>query len=230
MTFLLIVVGIVLKLVFRAISAALPGSVALVILYSMVSFGLSVALVHLQYNGRLARSFLVVAVMAALGGAAAITIRVSYAQAFRIPTSGMAPALEIRDYVFASKFAYRVSGPERGDIVVFKFPQDPNLEYIKRVMGLPGETIEIKNRALFIDGSVAEDPWGVFDGEGLSRPRSTRFDNFGPVVVPEGEYFVLGDNRDNSMDSRYWGYVSRELLVGKVISRYWPVSRWGEVQ
>lgn len=228
--FLLVVVGFVSKLVFGLISTALADSVALGILSLIASFGASVAVVHFQYKERFARSALVVAVVVALSAAAAVTIRVSFAQAFRIPTPAMAPALEREDFVFVSKFAYRGSEPERGDIVVFEYPRDRNLDYVKRVMGLPGETIEIRDQVLFVDGRKVEDPWGVFINEGGPPSRSSRLDNFGPVVVPEGEYFMLGDNRNKSVDSRLFGYVSRELLIGKVILCYWPVSRWGGIQ
>lgn len=227
---LLVVVGAALKFVFALIFNAVTDSVVIGALSLISSFGASAAVIHLQYRECFARSALVVAVMVALGTATAITIRTSFAQAFRVPTSAMAPALEIEDYVFASKFAYRASEPGRGDIAVFEYPRDRNLDYVKRVMGLPGETIEIRDRVLFVDGIIVEDPRGGFINEDTSRSRSTRFDNFGPVVIPEGEYFMLGDNRDNSMDSRFFGCVSRELLVGKVMSRYWPASRWGEVQ
>lgn len=229
---LLIAVGFGVKLVFLFILALFPhssDSVVLGFLSFFVSFVASVSVVHFRYQERFPRSALVVAVLAVIAMVATTTIKASYAQAFRIPTSAMAPAIEIGDYVFALKSAYRTSEPERGDIVVFEFPGDREIEYVKRVMGLPGETVEFRDRVLFIDGGIAEDPWGVHVSEGGPPSRSSKLDNFGPIVVPEGEYFFLGDNRNKSSDSRYFGCVSEELLVAKVMLRYWPVSRLGPV-
>jgi signal peptidase I len=139
-------------------------------------------------------------------------------QNFRIPSASMEPTLQIQDYIFAGKLNYRFQEPKRGDIVVFKYPKDTKRYFVKRLIATGGETVAIRNSQLFINGrQVAED----------YLPRGLRFSDFGPVEVPAGNYFMMGDNRNNSSDSREWGYVPRELIVGKEIFIYWPPARMG---
>jgi signal peptidase I len=98
---------------------------------------------------------------------------------------------------------------------VFVYPRDPKKDFIKRVMALPGESVQIIGRTIYINGKPIRDPWGVWSENDLLRG------NFGPVTVPQGHYFVLGDNRDNSMDSRYWGFVPKSNILGKALIIYW---------
>lgn len=159
-------------------------------------------------------------------------------QAFKIPSGSMEQNLLIGDHILVNKFVYgpTASGLERavlpvrdirrGDIVVFKFPQDPSRDFIKRCMALPGDTIASEDKVLSINGKPVDDSGFVFhtDPEILSRrdyfQRGAR-DTFGPQVVPEGQYFCMGDNRDNSNDSRYWGPVPRENVKGRAFMIYW---------
>ena len=116
----------------------------------------------------------------------------------------------------------------RGEILVFKYPEEPERDFIKRVIGLPGETIELRNKKVYVDGKPLDEPYVHFlfpvDGRGSGDADFTDFDvrrNYGPVTVPSGHYFMMGDNRDNSSDSRYWGFVPREFIVGKALIIYW---------
>lgn len=169
-----------------------------------------------------------------------LLIRTFVAQAYNIPSGSMKPTLLVGDFILVNKLVYRFSEPQRGDIVVFKYPIDPNIDFIKRIIALPGEEVEVRNNQVFINGKplpLIEVGRGEENGvrkviyeevlpEGKKHkvqfyedfPFSKR--DFGPVVVPPNHYFVMGDNRDNSEDSRYWGFVPRENIVGKAFVIY----------
>ena len=150
--------------------------------------------------------------------------RAHYAQAFRIPSDGMQPMLLVGDYIMVNKSAYRDRAPQRGDIVVFPFPQDERRDFIKRTIGLPGDTIELRNKRVYVNGTGLDEPYIRY----LFPPPGDSSDNdsdvrvrYGPVTVPADHYFVLGDNRDNSEDSRYWGFLEREKIKGRAYMIYW---------
>jgi len=157
----------------------------------------------------------------------ALFIRAFFVQAYKIPSGSMEPTLLVGDHLLVLKCAYGVriplvgkylleySSPKRGDIIVFVYPRDPKKDFIKRVIALPGESVQIIDRTVYINGKPIQDPWGIWSENDLLRT------NFGPVIVPQGHYFVLGDNRDNSMDSRYWGFVPKSNMLGKALIIYW---------
>ena len=171
----------------------------------------------------------------------ALFIRTFVVQAFKIPTGSMEPNLLVGDHLLVNKFAFAPGGPERallptrdirrGDIVVFKYPEDPERDFIKRVIGLPGETIELKNHLVHVNGKALDEPYAHF----LPRPEGGSFaemtgdvrDTYGPVTVPADGYFVMGDNRDNSQDSRYWGFLPRDLVKGRALFIYWSFEPGG---
>jgi len=163
----------------------------------------------------------------------ALIIKTFFIQAFKIPSGSMIPTLLKGDQILVNKFIYgtriplsdvkvlTVREPRRGDIVVFEYPEDRGVHYIKRLIGLPGDTIEIVNKAVLINGEkydVADAQYE--DPEVLPSALSVR-DNFGPLVVPPHSYFMMGDNRDNSRDSRFWGFVDNAELVGNAVIIYW---------
>jgi len=170
----------------------------------------------------------------------ALFIRTFAVQAFKIPTGSMEPNLLIGDHLLVNKLVYSPSlGPlegalfgkrsiERGHVVVFKFPEDPTRDFIKRVIGLPGETIEIRNKHVFVDGKGIEEPYAHFL-EATLRPDDPEFshagdgirDAWGPQTVPAGQLLVLGDNRDNSRDSRFWGFLPVNQVKGRALLVYW---------
>ena len=152
----------------------------------------------------------------------AMLIRAFVVQAFKIPTGSMIPTLMVGDRILVNKFIYRFQKPERGDVIVFKYPENPRIDFIKRLIGRENEKVKIHNGRIFIDGKEITDP-----------VISSRFYyNRGPygdvdqeVSVPEKSFYALGDNSANSRDSRYWGYVPRKNLIGKAILIYWPPYR-----
>lgn len=154
--------------------------------------------------------------------AVAILLRLFVVSAYRVESGSMTGALLEGDALFVNKLAYFSSGPERGDIIVFHYPNDVSKDYIKRVIGLPNDTITIVNKAVFVNGQKIPEPLLAqhVDSETLSAQQSFR-DNYGPTVVPPNEYFVMGDDRDNSNDSRFWGFVPAKNIVGKCLFIYW---------
>jgi signal peptidase I len=147
-------------------------------------------------------------------------------KAYKIPAGGMIPTLLVGDHVYVDKLIYRIArDPERGDVIVFRFPEDENKDFIKRVIGLPGDTIEIRNKTVYVNGTPLEDSAFAQHTDPLVHDgRASPRDNFGPVTVPDNAYFVLGDNRDHSLDSRFWGHVGASKIRGKATIIYWS---WG---
>jgi len=141
-------------------------------------------------------------------------------RSFRIPSASMEPTLREGDRLWAR----RAETFARGDIVVFRPPDRPQEDYIKRVIGLPGEVVEVRRRRVFIDGKPLDDPWGVHKDAGRRQPGR---DDVAPLTVPVACYFVMGDNRDNSRDSRYFGFVPVESVYGRAYKLYWPRARAG---
>jgi signal peptidase I len=169
----------------------------------------------------------------------ALFIRTFVVQAFKIPTGSMEENLLIGDHLLVNKFIFGptatplerallpVADIKRGDVIVFKYPEEPDRDFIKRVIGLPGETIEVREKRVFVNGKALEEPYAHYLLP-VSTPSEfhevTSFDvreRYGPVTVPGNHYFVMGDNRDNSQDSRYWGFLTRDFVKGKALIIYW---------
>lgn len=177
----------------------------------------------------------------------AVFARTYTVQAFKIPTGSMEENLIIGDHILVNKFVYgdsfsavdRALFPtrpvRRGDVVVFKFPEDPSRDFIKRCIGLPGDEIEIVDKTLFVNGQKVEDRGYTYRADSRVYPRSNFLhqsyrdrDNYGPTTVPDGHYFFMGDNRDNSNDSRFWGSVPADHIKGRAFLIYWSFEDAGE--
>ena len=168
--------------------------------------------------------------------ALALFVRTWVFQAFKIPTGSMEPNLLVGDHLIVNKM---VHGPtmtalerailphsdiHRGEVIVFKFPKDPSRDFIKRVIGIPGDQIELRRKKLYVNGQLQNEPYAHFLVP-LSPESDRRSDDlreeYGPVTVPAGQYFMMGDNRDNSQDSRYWGFLPRTNIKGRALMIYW---------
>jgi signal peptidase I len=188
-----------------------------------------------------------------VAGVLALIIRTFVVQAFKIPSGSMEDTLLIGDHLLVNKFIYglqipgvdgrflTIREPQRGDILVFEFPEDRQIpawqfwkrrDFIKRLIGLPGDTVEIRNKQVFINGKLLITPEAVFkEGASIVAGR----DNMPPIKVPAGHYFMMGDNRDRSYDSRFWGFVSNEEIKGLAFIKYWSwdsdrsLPRWGRI-
>ncbi|HEX3070413.1 MAG TPA: signal peptidase I [Thermoanaerobaculia bacterium] len=158
-------------------------------------------------------------------------------QAFKIPTGSMEDNLKVGDHIIVNKFIY---GPgttlggmlplreiRRGDIIVFRYPLQPDTDFVKRVVGLPGDTVEVHDKVVWVNGKPLAEPYVIHVDPTIYPPRPQlpepyrSRDQFGPYFVPEGQYFAMGDNRDRSSDSRYWGTVPRSMIKGKAFMVYW---------
>ncbi|MDA8337280.1 MAG: signal peptidase I [Peptococcaceae bacterium] len=150
----------------------------------------------------------------------AILIRLFVLQPFYIPSGSMEPTLMPGDRIVVGK-ADLFGQPKPGEVVVFHYPLDPRQDFVKRLIAVGGQTVQLRNSNLYINGKLVPEPY---------LPPGLTFADFGPVTVPAGTYFMLGDNRNNSDDSRVWGYVKKNLVVGRVLFIYWPLSRIGVVR
>jgi signal peptidase I len=166
----------------------------------------------------------------------ALFVRTFVFQAFKIPTGSMKPNLLVGDHLLVNKFIFAPTAApverallpirdiERGDVIVFKFPEEPDRDFIKRVIGLPGETLELKNQTVFINGMPLVEPYAHYlfppavEGEEGSLDLRRKY---GPVTVPDGHFFMMGDNRDDSQDGRYWGFLPKTYVKGRALFIYW---------
>ncbi len=163
----------------------------------------------------------------------ALLIRTFIVQPFKIPSGSMEDTLAIGDHLLVSKFIYgtmvpfmgqrilKIRDPKRGDVIVFEYPLDADKDFIKRVIGVPGDEIEIRHKKVYVNGKAYENPHEVHKGKDTLAGEQTPRDNFGPLRVPAGSYFVMGDNRDNSYDSRFWGFVDQGKIKGLAFIKFW---------
>lgn len=171
----------------------------------------------------------------------ALFIRTFIVQAFKIPSGSMIPTLQIGDHILVNKLSYGIrmpflekylleyNQPRRGDVVVFIFPEDRTKDFIKRVIGVEGDVVEVKDKKIYINNKPVDDPHAYFEGDdALGEALQTR-DDYGPTRVPKNHIFVMGDNRDRSYDSRFWGFVDLQDVRGKAFLIYWSwdgSDRW----
>ena len=168
-------------------------------------------------------------------------LRAFVIQAFRIPSESMRDTLLVGDFLFVNKFEYgpkipfthiRLPGlraPKTGDVIVFQFPQDPSKDFIKRCIGTGGHTLEIREKQLILDGKQMKEPYVIHTDPSVRPAGYENRDNFGPLTVEPGRLFMMGDNRDNSNDSRYWGTLEMDLVKGRAMFLYWswdPDKNW----
>ena len=165
----------------------------------------------------------------------ALFVRTFVFQAFKIPTGSMKPNLLVGDHLIVNKFIFapavfgleRVLLPmrpiERGDIIVFKFPEEPERDFIKRVIGLPGDTLELRNQTVLINGQALTEPYAhyLFPPAAEGQMEGDLRRKYGPVTVPAGHFFMMGDNRDDSQDSRFWGFLPETYVKGRALFIYW---------
>jgi len=169
----------------------------------------------------------------------ALFIRTFAVQAYEIPSGSMLNTLQVGDHILVNKFVYGIKvpltdkyivqgkGPKRGDIIVFEYPIDPSKDFIKRVIGVGGDTIQIINKRILVNGQPLEERYSRFTDQVILPANVQPRDNLGPLVVPPGKLFVMGDNRDESYDSRFWGFVDQSKVKGKAFIIYWSWDNRG---
>jgi signal peptidase I len=154
--------------------------------------------------------------------AIAIFIVIFVVQPVKVEGTSMQPRLLDQERIFVNRFIYRFTDICRGDVVVFWYPKDRSKSFIKRVLGVPGDAVEIRDGSVYVNGAKIKEPY--------LKPEFRDYRSFHKVIVPPGEYFVLGDHRNSSNDSRSWGFVAQSLIYGKAVFGYWPFSRLGFVE
>lgn len=145
-------------------------------------------------------------------------------QTYTIPSESMYPTLKVGDFLILNRLAYTFSSPEVGDVVVFEYPLEPQKDFIKRVVGTPGDKVKLVDKVLYVNGVAIEEPYKQVNGMEPLDSVVTAKDNFTEFTVPEGQYFMMGDNRDNSYDSRFWGFVGEDKIRGKALMIYWSLE------
>jgi signal peptidase I len=167
----------------------------------------------------------------------ALIIRTFLVQAFKIPSGSMEDTLAIGDHLLVSKFIYGTKipfsdkriltfrDPRQGDVIVFEYPEDPSKDFIKRVVGIPGDVIEGKDKKVFVNGKHYQNPHEIHKEKDIIPKEMNPRDSFGPITVPENSYFTMGDNRDRSYDSRFWKFVRRDQIKGLAFIKYWSWDR-----
>ena len=167
----------------------------------------------------------------------ALIIRTFLVQAFKIPSGSMEDTLLIGDHLLVSKFIYgtkipfngkrvlTLRDPRQGDVIVFEYPEDPSKDFIKRVVGVQGDVVEGKNKKVFVNGKPYENPHEIHKEKDIIPKEMNPRDTFGPVTVPNDSFFVMGDNRDRSYDSRFWKFVRRDQIKGLAFIKYWSWDR-----
>lgn len=167
----------------------------------------------------------------------ALVIRTYLVQAFKIPSGSMEDTLAIGDHLLVSKFIYgtkipfadkrvlTIRDPRQGDVIVFEYPEDPSKDFIKRVIGVPGDVVEGKEKKVYVNGKLYANPHEVHKEKDIIPREMNPRDTFGPVTVPADSYFVMGDNRDRSYDSRFWKFVRRDQIKGLAFIKYWSWDR-----
>ena len=163
----------------------------------------------------------------------ALVIRTFVVQAFKIPSGSMEDTLAIGDHILVSKFIYgtkipftssrilKIRDPRRGDVIVFEYPEDPSKDFIKRVIGTPGDTVQVVNKKVYVNGKLYVNPHEVHKESDIIPKEQNPRDNMDPVTVPANSYFVMGDNRDRSYDSRFWKFVRNDQIKGLAFIKYW---------
>jgi len=180
---------------------------------------------HTKKNKGIVREYVESIIIAVI---LALFVREFIVQAFKIPTGSMKPTLNEDNRIFVNKYIYRFKDPERGDIVVFKYPEDTKKDFIKRLIAVGGETVEIKDGNILINGKVIEEPKSI---SSIFYYNRSEYGGMGQkITVPKDSFYMLGDNSGSSRDSRYWGFVPRKYIIGKAFFRYWPLGAIGKVK
>ncbi|MBW2513678.1 MAG: signal peptidase I [Deltaproteobacteria bacterium] len=167
----------------------------------------------------------------------ALFIRTFVVQAFKIPSGSMKETLQIGDHILVNKFIYGIKlpfvqktlipikQPRRDDIIVFRYPENPKVDFIKRVVGIEGDVVEVRNKKLYVNDTLIDRDYAIHTDPHIIPAVYNKRDNFGPVIVPKHSLFVMGDNRDNSKDSRFWGFVDLKAVKGKAFMIYWSWNK-----
>ena len=235
--------GIVFSIIFHTMKGSITQlNVVFLALVLMVSFVIHLFIIiegirtankvkesyQLKFYNKLYVYILAILITLGVDYSLASATREFVVQAYKIPAASMQPTLLVGDYLISNQLYFRTRNPARGDLVIFKYPKNERLNYIKRIVGVPGDTLEIIEKKVYINHAALDESY--IQQNNIQVSLSGPNDNLNPIVIPQNEYFVMGDNRDNSEDSRHWGTVKRHQIIGKPIIVYWSwdgrISSW----
>lgn len=209
-------IGIVFQLLTFAITTWLPPLYSILnIALLIVLLVLIIALIKNKVRTTVPKAIAIQLINIILAVSIALVFKQYVIQAYKIPAGSNLPTILIGDHVLVNKYVYKFHQPQRNDWVIFKFPKNEKIDYLKRVVALPGDQVEIKDKRLYVNNQLVLEPFVINSTTSVMDAIKSPRDNFGPVTVPEKSYFVLGDNRDNSFDSRFWGFVKENKIKGK---------------
>lgn len=227
---LLTLIGVSLQIIPLGLTFLKINNVVIDLILSIAGLAITISILKMKFNTSILKSIGLYVSTIVFAVCLALLIRTFVVQAFKIPSGAMKSTLLIGDRILVNKYIYKFKSPQRGDIIVFKYPKDPNKDFIKRVIAGSGDIIEIKNKKVYINNDLINENYvNHYDSRILTDNFKQR-DNFGPVTVLENSYFVMGDNRDNSLDSRFWGFVESKSIKGKAFIIYWSWNRDVEKQ
>lgn len=199
-----------------AVSLYLPPKYAIVnVILFFVLFVVIISIIKSKFNTTVIKAIFIQLINIFFAVIVAFSFRHFICQAYKVPAGSNIPTILVGDYILANKYVYRFSSPERNDYIIFKFPKDEKIDYIKRIVALPHEEVEIVNKKIFINRQPVLENFIVHVDDNIKLKKQGPRDNFGPITVPKDSYFVLGDNRDNSFDSRFFGFIDKDKIRGK---------------
>lgn len=223
---LLSLIGLLFQIIPLGLTFIKFSNVVIDLILSITSLVIAISIIKNMLDTSILKSIILYVSTIIIAVCLALSIRTFVVQAFRIPSGAMKNTILIGDHILVNKYTYKLKSPQRGDIIVFKYPKDPTKNFIKRVIGIENDIIEIKNKQVFLNGRLLKENYVLkLD----TRMVSSR-DNLGPKKVPKDSYFVMGDNRDNSHDSRFWGFVDSKSVIGRAFIIYWSWNREVEEQ
>lgn len=209
-------IGIVFQLLIFAITTWLPPLYSILnVAFFVILLVLIIALIKNKVRTTIPKATVIQLINTILAVSIAIVFKQYVAQAYKIPAGSNVPTILIGDHVLVNKYVYKLHQPQRNDWVIFKFPKDEKVDYLKRVVALPGDQVEIKDKKLYVNNQPVSEPFVINSTTSVIDKSESPRDNLGPVTVAEKSYFVLGDNRDNSYDSRFWGFIKEDKIKGK---------------
>ena len=218
---LLTLIGVAFQIIPLGLTFLKINNVIFDFIISIAGLVVAISILKVRFNTTVLKSIGLYVSTIVFAVCLALLIRTFVVQAFKIPSGAMKQSILVGDHILVNKLTYDKSNPMRGDIVIFPFPEDPSKDFIKRIVAMGGETIVIVDKKVMINGNLLQEPYVIHSDPRIIPKDLQPRDNFGPTNVPEDSLFVMGDNRDHSYDSRFWGLVERTAVKGKAINIYW---------
>ena len=218
---LLTLIGVAFQIIPLGLTFLKINNVIFDFIISIAGLVVAISILKVRFNTTVLKSIGLYVSTIVFAVCLALLIRTFVVQAFKIPSGAMKQSILVGDHILVNKLTYDKSNPMRGDIVIFPFPEDPSKDFIKRIVAMGGETIVIVDKKVMINGNLLQEPYVIHSDPRIIPKDLQPRDNFGPTNVPEDSLFVMGDNRDHSYDSRFWGLVERAAVKGKAINIYW---------